>query len=329
MIGNIEYSDTDVQKMRTFVERLFINPSFSQIPVPEVEGILINFLAQNQQQLVGTFSSAEYYPHLQWRDIQILFFTTVKELTLEKMKPRLRNLIEAHINFNFLGSLRSGKNVDMAAANQSIRLFLEEIILSRDVRQAFDVTFKLLENEYVERYVNRVFERREYIFNMITRRDSLHTLDADQLANFIKTTLLLRNVVYVKLPVAQGSVEGQVIRLNLEDVRDKPAVREIFLKKLEEYLQKELSYFPDQVLKTAIDSNRDCNEETDVISSSAMFLAIIAKRGKDYNPWLKVDKGAEKPDKSWFKIALKNFEFHGIDKNMLEEFYKIAADENW
>jgi hypothetical protein len=42
-----------------------------------------------------------------------------------------------------------------------------------------------------------------------------------------------------------------------------------------------------------------------------------------------VDRGADTPDKSWFSIARRNFKFYGYDVKMIDEFYKIAAENGW
>jgi hypothetical protein len=52
-------------------------------------------------------------------------------------------------------------------------------------------------------------------------------------------------------------------------------------------------------------------------------------RCKHYKPYTKVDRGAETPDKSWFNIARRNYKYYGFDIKMLDEFYKIAAENNW
>jgi len=327
-IGNQEIENRDFLKMRDFIDRLFTSPNFSPLPIPEVEGVLISFLQQNQQQLSGTFATPEYYPQLTWRDVQILFLSVLKELTLEKMKPQLMGLINSKINFKSIAAFYKNPNYDFEAAAQQTRLFLDKIILNRDVRQGFNITFKLLEHDYIDKYMDKVFERREHLFNMLTRQDSLQHLKQNELADFIKTVLLLRNVVYMKLPVAQGN-DQSITRMNLFDVWNREGLKKSFLKKLESTLQMDFMNFPEQIIKAAIDSNRDCNEEIEILSAVSRFVAIISKRGKDYAPWIKVDKGAEQPDKSWFRVALKNHLFHGIDKMMLEEFFKIAADENW
>ena len=62
---------------------------------------------------------------------------------------------------------------------------------------------------------------------------------------------------------------------------------------------------------------------------SSRFLYILCSRFHNFKPMAKVDRGAETPDKSWFAIARKNAKLFGFEKNMLEEFYRIAGDNNW
>ncbi|MCK5267031.1 MAG: hypothetical protein KAR07_02580 [Spirochaetes bacterium] len=329
-LDDLQYQENDVGKMKGFIARLFLNPNFQNLPLPEVEGLLINFLKQNEQQLIATLTSDEFYPGLQWRDVQILFFTVLKEITLEKMMPQMKKLISEKIELSFLTRLDKKSPVNISSISGKILAFLEKIVANREVRTNFDVTFKLLENDYIDKYVESLFKRREYLFNELTRVDSLHHLDAIALANYVKTALVLRNVVYMKLPVSQNiKGVGTVSNLNLFDVWDRPALKQTFLDKLHGVLFDEFPEIPEEFLKAAIDSNRDCNEETSMLSGCSRFLAIISKRGKDYKPWIKVDRGAEQPDKSWFTIARKNYRHHGLDKKMLEEFFKISADGNW
>jgi len=327
-VESLNRENPDFQKMYIFVDRLFQNPGFANLPLPEVEGVLINFLKQNQQQLASTFATPEYYPGLQWRDVQILFFSALKMRTLEKMEPQLSALVDS-VDLSFLLKYGSGKNSDLQGIANHLKSSIIEMCGNLAVRQAFDVTIKLIQNGYVGRYVNQVFQRREYIYNMIIRKDHLQNFTADEVASYIKLTLLLRNVVYLKLPVALKEAGGAVSRFNLFEVMDKPKLKEAFLTTLQSYLVREFPELPEQLLRVSIDSNRDCHEEINILSASALFLAIIARRGKDYTPWIQVDKAAEQPDKSWFRVAIRNYLFHGVDRMMLEEFYKIAADENW
>lgn len=322
MVREAVSTDANFSKMSLFVGRLFLNPGFLNLPPPEVEGALINFLQQNQKQLAATFASAEYYPGLEWREVQILFFSALKQHTLDKMAPHFTELVDA-VDLSFLPRLGGAAG---HAFPDELKAFLAEICGNLAVRQAFDTTFKLIQHRWIDKYVDQVCKRHEYVWNMISRKDNLHQLEPQEVAAFFKLALLLRNVVYMKLPVP---VQNGTERCNIDDVRDNPKLQRAFLAALEAHLVRRFPDLPELVLRVAIDSNKDCHESVELLAPSALLLAIFAKRGKEYSPWLKADKAAEQPDKSWFRIAVRNHLYHGLDKTMLEECYKIAADSNW
>jgi len=325
-----QFNENDFKKMAGFIKQLFINDNFAHLPIPQIEGMLINFLKNNEANLSRIFASEEYYPNFNWRELQVLFLSVLKNVTVEKMQPELTNIIQEKINFKFLSTYFKDSHFDYDAEKQSIIDFMMEIIANRDVRKSFDVTFKLLKSDYIDLYVEKIFERREHVFNTLSRQESLYHLDPTEMANLLKTVLLLRNVAYMKLSVQKGNDQkGGVARFNFFEVSERPALKKIFISTLNNKVISSLNSFPANIIKSAIDSNRDCNDEIEILSASARIIGIFAKRGEVYNPSMVVDRGAEQQDKSWFKTAISNYMYHGLDKMMLEEFYKIASDENW
>jgi hypothetical protein len=57
--------------------------------------------------------------------------------------------------------------------------------------------------------------------------------------------------------------------------------------------------------------------------------AIMAMRGRALSPAVVVDRGADTPDKSWFNVQRRNARWHGLDGQMLDEMYTIAAENGW
>ncbi len=329
-MGQPQFNENDFKKMAGFIKQLFVNDNFAHLPIPQIEGMLINFLKNNETNLSKVFASEEYYPNFNWRELQVLFLSVLKNVTIEKLKPELTNLIRDKVNFHFLTTYFKNGGFDSDAEKENMIGFILDIIVNRDVRKGFDVTFKLLKSDYIDLYIEKVFERREHIFNALSRQESLYHLEPTEMANLLKTVLLLRNVAYMKLSVQKGNNQsGGLERFNLFDVGERPALKKIFLSKLNSKLLSLFLNFPKNIIKSAVDSNRDCNEEIEILSASARIIGIFAKRGEVYNPSMVVDRGAEMQDKSWFKTATANYLYHGLDKMMLEEFYKIASDENW
>ena len=44
---------------------------------------------------------------------------------------------------------------------------------------------------------------------------------------------------------------------------------------------------------------------------------------------MKIDRGAETSDKSWFNVARRNYKFYGYDLDMLVELHSISAENGW
>ena len=82
------------------------------------------------------------------------------------------------------------------------------------------------------------------------------------------------------------------------------------------------------MLKSAVDANVSFNEHH-VLEATARLSAIFSARARNYQPDLKVDRGADSPDKSWLNVARRNYKFYGFDVKMLDELYKIAAENMW
>jgi hypothetical protein len=93
-------------------------------------------------------------------------------------------------------------------------------------------------------------------------------------------------------------------------------------------LRPQLPAVPPSLLRSAVSSN--CSFLDDGrIEATSRLAAIFASRAGNYNPQVQVDRGAHGPDSSWFNIARRNFKYYGFDIKMLDELYRIAADNGW
>jgi fructose-bisphosphate aldolase class 1 len=82
------------------------------------------------------------------------------------------------------------------------------------------------------------------------------------------------------------------------------------------------------VISSAVNSNVSFLENSQV-ETTGRIAAVLAARAKQYLPGIKVDRGADTPDKSWLNIARRNYKFYGFDIKMLDEMYMIAAENGW
>ena len=142
-------------------------------------------------------------------------------------------------------------------------------------------------------------------------------MDKEEIGHFLDLNLLLKPVVYL---ISSG---GQALR-----DRATGMVRNQFAEKACDVLKKDLRSVPEAVLKSIVHASVSFNDNR-FIEATARLTSILSTRARNYHPNIEVDRGADSPDKSWLSTARRNYRFYGFDVKMLEEMYKIAAENTW
>ena len=168
----------------------------------------------------------------------------------------------------------------------------------------------------VDRYLQEVFERKTYIHFELTKVQRLR-LGKDEIRNFVDLNLLLKPVVHLISSSSQSQQD-----------RATGMVQNQFAEKVFDSIKKELNLVPEPVLKSVVHASVSFNDNR-FIEATARLSAILSARSRIYHPNIKVDRGADSPDKSWFSTARRNYKFYGFDVKMLDELYKIAAENVW
>jgi hypothetical protein len=105
-------------------------------------------------------------------------------------------------------------------------------------------------------------------------------------------------------------------------------VQNQFAEKVMGVLSKELKVLPEPVLKSAVHASVSFNDNR-FIEATSRLAAVLSARSRNYQAGIKVDRGADSPDKSWLSTARRNYKFYGFDIKLLDELYKIAAENVW
>jgi hypothetical protein len=172
-------------------------------------------------------------------------------------------------------------------------------------------------NDFVGRYLAKSFEDRQYIHFELTKVQRLR-LEVRDIGHMINATLLLR-------PAVQLFREG---RGNTGEGVESVLVQPQFASSALDSLNSQLPLLPSELLRGGLFSNVSFEEDKQ-IDATARLAAIFASRGKNYKPIARVDRGANTPDRSWFSINRRNYKYYGFDIKMLDECYKIAAENGW
>lgn len=306
---------TDAQKASAFVGRLLQNPSLTGLTPLQKEEQILQFLAKNSSQLYPTLHSPAFFPDKNWEQIWSLLIQTLYTEINKALLPELQQILTDKIDFSFITFFRQ-QNMSFPQLQEALYKFLEELLKRPEVRRGCTGAFSALAYNFSDKYVDQVFARKEYIHFELTKVQRLK-LPREETKQMIQASILLKPIIYF-LSSSSGN----------QPMDTANTVQMQFAEKVLQVIKKRLVFLPDELLRSALNSNVSFMENRN-LRATARITALFSARCRNYNPNLKIDRGADTADKSWFNIARRNFKFYGYDIKMLDEFYKIAAENGW
>ncbi len=304
------------QKASAFISRLMQNPALQGYTVLQKEEQIIQFLHTNAAQLAPTLASQQFFPGKNWNQIFSLLIRALFDMSDLELKRDIQSILHDRISFTFLSFLQQQQPPQEAKVREQTADLLEELMEKAEARRTFTGAYAAIKFNIVDRYLTESFARKKYVHFELTKVQRLR-MSKDEVRNFIDFTLLLRPSITM---LSSGSQRQQE--------RASGIVQGQFADKVFQSLKKRLSAVPEQALRSAVNSCISFNENR-FIEATARLAAIFAARAKNYHPHMRVDRGADTPDKSWFAISRRNYKFYGFDVKMLDELYKIAAENMW
>ncbi len=305
---------SDIEKAQSFVSRLLQNPALRDFTPLQREEQLIQFLHVNSAQLAPTLSSQQFFPGKNWNQIFSILLEALYGLVNEELLPEIEQSITG-INYTFLQFLRQQQADDTLVKGQISKL-VTGLMQKPDARRGFTGAFSALRFHSVDRYLDEAFARKTYIHFELTKVQRLR-MGRDEIKSFVELTLLLKpviNLISSSAPTQQERTTGMV--------------QSQFADKVFSLVKKQIKILPEQVIKSAVDASLSFNENR-FIEATSRLAAVFSARSRNYQPNMRVDRGADSPDKSWFSIARRNYKFYGFDIKLLDELYKTAAENNW
>ena len=307
--------NSESAKAEAFVGRLLQNPALNGFSVLQREEQIIQFLHVNAAQLAPTLSSAQFFPGKNWNQIFSLLVGALTSVIDRELFADLERIVRDRIDFTFIQLLRQQHADESAVADQLLGV-MKKLLGKNEARRAFTGPYTALHFGLAERYVDEIFLRKSYIHFELTKVQRLR-MGKDEIRNFVDLTLLLKPSVFL---IASGAQSQQD--------RATGMVQYQFAEKVLGVLKKELRLLPEQVLKSAVHAGVSFNDNR-FIEATSRLAAVMSARSRNYQANIKVDRGADSPDKSWLNTARRNYKFYGFDIKMLDELYKIAAENVW
>ncbi|MCF7928287.1 MAG: hypothetical protein K9L68_04895 [Spirochaetales bacterium] len=305
--------NAEQQKAAAFVGRLLSNPAISNLPPLQKEEQIIQFLKVNAPQLRPTLASPQFFGNRSWQEIFNILYRALQAVINQELIPAVERMIQNRIDFSFIPFLRQ-QQVDNRRVAEQLNQFLVDLISHPPARQAFSGPFTAVLYGFVDRYIEEIFNRRSYAQFEFTKVERLK-MSKEEIKHMVKVVALLRPSVNL----LTTSIAGEQFTGNIQSQ---------YLDKVLGVIKDKLSYLPEQVLKSALNSNLSFQSNR-YIEATGRAAAILSLRCKSFRPNQKVDRGADTPDKSWFNIARRNYKYYGFDVKMLDEFYKTAAENQW
>lgn len=308
--------DNDLLRAASFINRLLANQTLAQLPPLKREEQIIQFLNVNAQALYPTLSSPQFLPGKNWATILTLLTKALAIETDKLLLPQLQELLDTSIDFTFMSFLHQ-RRIPPEEYKEEIFTFLQRLLQKGAARTVLSGPFTALSANLTDRYIDESFELRQYIHFELTKVQKLK-MSKEEIKNMVKASMLLKTAIYL---------------LTVEDTagsREKSAgmVGVRFIDKAYSILKAQLKLLPDALLKSALNSNVSFQENKN-IEATGRIASIFSFRAQSYKPQVQVDRGANTPDRSWFNVSRRNFKFYGFDIKMLDEFYKIAAENGW
>lgn len=303
------------EKAAQFVDRLIRNPALGALTPLQREEQIIQFLQANAAQLAPTLSAPQFFGGEGWNQIFSRLVTALYTRTNELLIPEIKSIVHDKIKLTFVPFLRQQTVSDQKVADQ-LEGFVGNVVKKPEARRAFTGPHAAIMFEVLPKYLEEVFRRKSYIHFELTKVQRLK-MDKEAVKHLVSTTLLLRPSI--------GLLSSDLPR---GGERYAGIVQSTFAEKATQLMAKQLPLMPEQVLRSAANSSLSFGDNR-FIEATSRIAAIFAARCRNYNPHVKVDRGADTPDKSWLSTARRNYKFYGFDIKMLDEFYQIAAENGW
>jgi hypothetical protein len=299
-----------------FASRLLETPALRPLAALQKEEQAMNVLRINGPQLLPVFSSLGLDTARGWREPAALIARAIRAEADRMMTAEVSNLLSSRLMLSFFPGLTGGRQAP-ARARDEIRALIARAAAHPVARSALAGSLAAALSDIIEKYIPQAFERKKYTYVEITRVQRLSISPAD-LSDLMRFVVLVRPAAY--LYVTPGETADK-------DAGYSP-LQETYVQKILAGIAAQAPSLPGPLINLGLRCTLAFPGTVRVEAVSRMG-AIMSMRGRALSPAVVVDRGADTPDKSWFNVQRKNARWHGLDGQMLDEMYTIAAENGW
>ncbi len=307
---------TESEKAAAFLTRLLQNPALQPLNPLLKEEQILQFLQINARQLYPTLASNPFFPDRNWEQISTLLSQTLMQMIDGQFKQDLHRLVEKLIDFSFVQFLRQ-QNVPQEKIRDEVLSLIDRLLAKREVRRDLAGVYNALNYSYVDRYIEQAYKRHQYVHFELTKVQRLR-MGKEEIKNYVRATLLLKPFIHV-ISMPEGGRNGETGSV---------IVQVQVIERVSSRLEQTLKTLPEDVIRSGMYANGSFMENRSMYATSRI-AAVIAAMCRNVKPQQSIDRGADTADKSWLSIARRNYKVYGFDIKLLDELYKIAAENGW
>ena len=303
-------------KASLFVKRLLQNPSLKNLTPLLREEQILQFFSANSKQLYPTLASAAFFPDMSWEQITKLLTQALHTEIDHQLMPEFEGMITENLDFSFIQFLRE-QALPQEKVKEAFFDFISSIRLNPEIRRELAGSYNAVRYGYIDRYIDEAFQRSEYVHFELTKVQRLK-MGKEQIKNYIAAYLFLKPAIFL----------FATTQLKSPADTHRGTVQVQYIEKVVSVIKEKLTVLPEQVIRSGLYANASFQEHHS-LQATSRITAILSALGKNYRPNTMIDRGADSIDKSWINVARRNYRFYGYDVKLLDEFYKIAAENGW
>lgn len=314
----------NINKMKDFITKLISNPCFSNETLLMIEENIFLFFVQNYTALRTTLTSQEFFPDLPWHNIENLYIKILQEEINKRIIPQIQIMIFKKIDYNFVNIILN-RNIDQNNFAEQIFKFCLTLLNRFEIRKFFDSVYKIINYNLIDKYIQEIFAKRSYIAFELEKVEKLK-FSPELIASYIKFEIIISLASFIREDIDDLPIQQ---KMNLTDIKfGNSAMQKNHYERIIKQFIPDLTYFPQELILNAMKTHLSFIEDN-TIPASCRLAKIFFLFGRNFKPNFKIDKGAENQEKSWFALQKKNYKYYGLDIQMVEELYRISAEDYW
>ena len=180
-------------------------PALRSLSALQREEQTLQFLRQNGPQLQPLLSSMGVPAAADWKETVAHFVREIRSLADRLLDDEIRRAIDQRLQFSFYPALGTGRQPP-ATAREELGALCRRITNHPVGRKSLSGSLSAVLSDLTDKYIPQIWERRKYTYVEVTRVQRL-SLKAEECADLLRLTLLLRPAAY--LPVTPGEQLGE------------------------------------------------------------------------------------------------------------------------